>query len=65
MPGAFYGVIYFRDGTKRELGCHSGGAAEQSAERDTAMQFDQAMRNWERSGLPDFFKPTRYEVKER
>ena len=65
MPGTYYGVIYFRDGSKRELGYHSGAGAEQSAERDAAMQFDEAMRVWQRSGAHEFFKPTRYEVKER
>ena len=59
----YYGVIYFKNGIKRETGTFSGAGAEQSAERQTAMQFDQEMKNWERSGLPDVFKPTRYEVK--
>ena len=60
---SYYGVIYYKNGTKKELGACHGGNAELAAERMTAMQFDQELIFWERSGQPDFFKPSRYEVK--
>ena len=40
----YYGVIYFKNGTKRETGGFSGPGAEQSCERHTAMQFEQYMK---------------------
>ena len=57
----FYGVIYFKDGTKREVHPCSGCGAEQQCERATAMEFETLKK---RAIHPDF-EPTRYEVKKR
>lgn len=56
----YYGVIYFKNGTKRELGKCSGPGAAQAAERQAAMEFDKCTK----MAASDHFKPTRYEVKE-
>lgn len=56
----YYGVIYFKNGTKRELGKCSGPGAEKTAERQAAMEFERSMK----IAVSDHFKPTRYEVKE-
>ena len=52
----YYGVIYFKDGSKRELG---RSTSESSAERQACQAFEQAMK----TAISDWFKPTRYEVK--
>lgn len=57
----YYGVIYFKNGTKLETGSFSGSGAEQQCERATAELFDMKMR----TATHDFFKPTRYEVKKK
>ena len=59
--GTYYGVIYFKNGTKEETGGFSGAGAEQSCERHTAQLFE--MRT--KTAISDFFKPTRYEVKKK
>lgn len=58
---SYYGVIYFRNGTKRETGLFSGPGAEQSCERHTAQQFDQYMKQ----AIAKAFEPTRYEVRRK
>ncbi len=57
----YYGVIYFKNGTKRETGTFSGAGADVSCERHTAQQFEQ----YQKMAVNDAFRPTRYEVKER
>jgi hypothetical protein len=57
----FYGVIYFKDGTKEETGGFSGAGAEQSCERATQRQFEMKLK----TAINDRFKPSRYEVKKR
>lgn len=52
-----YGIIYFKNGTTKETGTFNGAGAEQSAERETAIRFDQEMKIWEKSGLPNFSNP--------
>ena len=61
----YYYVIYYANGTKRESGGFSGVAADTSAERQGAMEFQRELDNWRRSGMSDFFKPMRYEVRRR
>lgn len=56
----YYGVIYFKDGSKKELSRCSGPGADKTAERQAAMAFEQCMKH----AASDRFKPTRYEVKE-
>ena len=61
LMDTYYGVIYFKDGTKRETGGFSGPGAEQSCERHTRQQFDQYMRQ----SINPRFEPSRYEVRKR
>lgn len=60
---SYRGVMYFANGTTRELSVWNGYGPEQ-AEREAAREFNIALQQWERSGMSDFFKPTRYDVKE-
>lgn len=57
----YYGVIYFKDGHKRETGGFTGPCAEQSCERVTSLQFEQ----YKKSAINPLFEPSRYEVKKR
>ena len=57
----YYGVIYFKNGTKKETGNFSGPGAVQNCERETARRFEREMK----FAVSDFFKPTRFEVKKR
>ena len=49
----YYGVIYFKDGTKVELGTHSGAGAETAAERHAAQEFDMYMQTAQRTNVLD------------
>lgn len=57
----YYGVVYFKDGTKRVTGTCYGAGAERQAERQAAQMFEQ----FKRMAVSDFFMPTRFEVKVR
>lgn len=57
----YYGVIYFKNGTKRETGGFSGAGAEVSCERHTAMMFEQYMKQ----AIAPAFEPSRYTVIKR
>ena len=57
----YYGVIWFKNGAKRETGGFSGAGAEISCERETQRQFEQYMRM---ATSPEF-EPSRYEVRKR
>lgn len=57
----FYGVIYYKNGGKKQLGYCSGAGAEQQCERQTAQQFEIEKK----LSTSEFSKPTRYEVKKK
>ena len=56
----YYGVIYYKDGTAREVGgTFTGPGAQQNCERATQIAFEQAKK----VASSSYWIPTRYEVK--
>ena len=58
---SYYGVIYFKDGTKVETAFWDGPGAEEQCERQTQQEFEQ----YKATAIDPHFEPSRYEVKER
>lgn len=58
---SYYGVIYFRNGTKRETNLFSGFGADLICEKYTQRQYEVYMK----VAVNRNFEPCRYEVKRK
>jgi hypothetical protein len=57
----YYGVIYFKDGSKKEVGNFSGPGAEQTCERQTQQLFERYLA----IAAHPRFEPSRFQVLKR
>ncbi len=64
MSDIYYGIVWFRDGTKVESGGCSGVGAENSAQRDAQMLFDHYMNSYMNHHIKTR-EPVRMEVRKK